>query len=192
MNWGRISWASLAPQRWSRVVTMAVPIGPAAASGFFSFEQLKRSWYMFFQLNALANAIVPMNDYEYITRLWNDWSPGYDATDDVAHFIACVPTPDHLAATLDFYRHSLGFELHRPDFADAQNATLSVPPQPLLYLHGADDGCMGREIAALTPDHLSVGGSRFEMVDDAGHFLHLERPDLIGDLVVEFVTGQPR
>ncbi|MDZ7732108.1 MAG: alpha/beta hydrolase [Acidimicrobiia bacterium] len=31
-------------------------------------------------------------------------------------------------------------------------------------------------------------GSRVEILDDAGHFLQLEKPDDVGDLVVSFLT----
>jgi pimeloyl-ACP methyl ester carboxylesterase len=31
-------------------------------------------------------------------------------------------------------------------------------------------------------------GSRFEVLDGVGHFLHLEQPKVVGDLVLEFLT----
>jgi pimeloyl-ACP methyl ester carboxylesterase len=190
-DWGAMgayAAAGLEPQRWRRVVTMAVPPGPVTAQAFFTYEQLRLSWYMFFQLTALADMVVPMNDHEFIRKLWRDWSPGYDGDADVEHFVAAMPTPEHLAAALGYYRQTLQPELQDPAFAEAQGKTLEIPPLPLLYLHGADDGCMASWLAAQTPDHLTTDGSRFAMVERAGHFLQLERPEQVNALVLEFLS----
>ena len=37
--------AAIAPERWRRLVTMAVPPAGAVAEAFFSYQQLRRSWY---------------------------------------------------------------------------------------------------------------------------------------------------
>ena len=59
------------------VVTMAVPpAAPSLTSAFFSYDQLQRSWYMFFFQSPLADMAVPMDDLAFIDRLWADWSPG--------------------------------------------------------------------------------------------------------------------
>lgn len=189
-DWGALgtySAATLNPDRWRRVVAMAVPPGAVTAAGYFSFDQLKLSWYMFFQLNPLADMVLPTDNYEFIARLWADWSPGYDAAGDVENFIAAMQTPENLSAALAYYRHMLNFDQHRVEYTDAQNAALAMPPQPLLYLHGESDGCMSSSLAAATPEHLRADGSRFEMVDEAGHFLHLEQPDRVNSLIVDFL-----
>lgn len=190
-DWGAIgayAAASLDADRWRRVVTMAVAPGAITAGGFFAFDQLKTSWYMFFQLNALADMVVPNDDYDFVARLWEDWSPGYDASTDLGHFRDAMAFPANLDAALGYYRHTLLDTHQRPEFAEAQGATLALPSQPLLYLHGENDGCMLASTVAGTGDLLAGGESRFEMVPDAGHFLHLEQPDVVGDAIIEFVT----
>ena len=190
-DWGALGTyaaATLAPERWRRVVAAAVPIGPVAASNFFSYEQLRLSWYMFFQLNPLADMVVPSNDFEFIAKLWRDWSPDYDGAEDVRHFIDAMPTPEHVSAALTYYRHTLLFDLQAPELEDAQNATLAVPTQPLLYLHGLEDGCMAPGLAGASGDFLTVEGSRVEMVANAGHFLHLEQPEIVNRLITEFLA----
>lgn len=189
-DWGAMgayAGASLAPDRWRRVVAAAVPPGPITAQAFFSYEQLRMSWYMFFQLTPLADMAVAMNDYEFITKLWRDWSPGYDEVIDVDHFMNSMATPEHLTAALTYYRQTLQNELQDPALADAQAAAFALPPQPLLYLHGRNDGCMSPWIAETTPSVLTVAGSRAEMVDDAGHFLQLEQPAVVNRLILDFL-----
>ena len=57
------------------------------------------------------------------------------------------------------------------------------PPVRTLYLHGADDGAMGAELLADVAAQLPAAGSRFELLDGVGHFLHLEQPDRIADII---------
>ena len=47
---------------------------------------------------------------------------------------------------------------------------------------------MGADLAGAAGASLSTPGSRVELIDGTGHFLHLERPELVNDLVVGFVT----
>lgn len=190
-DWGAMgayAAAHLAPQRWRKVVAAAVPPGPVMAEAFFSYEQLRLSWYMFFQLTPLADMVVPMGDWDFVAKLWRDWSPGYDYAADLQHFIDCMPTPDHLGAALGYYRQTLQPELQAPELSDAQTGTLMLPTQPLLYLHGANDGCMRPELAAKTPTVLSVDGSRFTEIEGAGHFLQLEQPEQFNAAVIEFLS----
>lgn len=189
-DWGAMAAAgaaAIAPDRWRRVVTMAVPPAGAIGEAFFSYRQLKRSWYIFFFQNPLAEMAVEMDDFAFIDGLWRDWSPGYtEGADDVAHAKDALRGPGHLSAALGYYRSMLQPDLHSPDLLPEEAAIASAPPQPQLYLHGVDDGCMGVEIAERAGQYLPVDGSRVELVDDAGHFLQLEQPERVNRLVVDF------
>lgn len=183
-DWGAVATygaASFAPSSWSKVVAMAVPPAGAMATAFLSYDQLRRSWYMFFFQSALADMVVPMDDLAFLDRLWADWSPGYDASQDLPLVKASLRDPSNLAAALGYYRAALGTVPPSKSLAAEQAATSALPPQPLLYLHGADDGCIGADVARSHPDVV--------LVDGAGHFLHLERPDEVNRRVVEFLTG---
>jgi pimeloyl-ACP methyl ester carboxylesterase len=182
--------AAFAPERWRRVVTMAVPPPGAVAEAFLSFRQLKRSWYMFFFQSPLAELAVQMDDLAFLDRLWEDWSPGYtDSGDDRAAVKAALADPANLVAALGYYRATFQPDLQAPELAAEEAATSAVPPQPHLYLHGVDDGCMGVEIAERAADHLTVEGSRVELVPGTGHFLHLEAPDVVDAHVIDFLQA---
>jgi pimeloyl-ACP methyl ester carboxylesterase len=189
-DWGALAAyaaAAAAPERWRRVVAAAVPPAPAMAQAFFSYEQLKRSWYMFFFQLPFADFVVPMNDLDYVDRLWRDWSPGHDCSEDMAHIRSAIGTPENLAAALGYYRVTLGTTPSNPEI-DAQQATwAAVPPQPTLYLHGRNDGCIGVEFGEIAAEGLSAG-SRVAIIENAGHFTQIEQPAAFNRLVLEFLA----
>jgi pimeloyl-ACP methyl ester carboxylesterase len=192
-DWGALATYGAAghePSRWRRVVTASVPPPTTVAGAFFSYDQLRRSWYMFFFQSPLADIAVPADDLAFIDRLWADWSPGYDAGDDLPRVKDALRGPANLTAALGYYRATLGSGARSPEF-DAVEATGAAPlPMPALYLHGATDGCMGAELVDdSVRDALPHEDSRVEIVDDAGHFLHLEQPYVVNRLIVDFVTA---
>ena len=191
-DWGAMATyiaANHEPERWARVVTMAVPPAGAVAGGFLTYQQLKKSWYMFFFQHGLSDVVVGMGDLAFIDGLWADWSPGYDRSADVPHVKDCLRDPANLAAALGYYRATLGGVGVDPNLDSVQNAANDVTQQPTLYLHGRTDGCMGIEVAEAARGFLTSEGSRMEVVDDAGHFLHVERPDVVNPLIVDFLRA---
>jgi pimeloyl-ACP methyl ester carboxylesterase len=174
--------------RWRRVVGAAVPPGGAIAQAFLRYEQLQKSWYMFFFQHALSDIVVPMNDLAFIDGLWADWSPGYDATDDLKLLKESLRAPENLAAALGYYRATLSGVGVDPALEAVQAAGQSPPPQPALYLHGRNDGCIGVEVADGADAFLTAAGSRMEIIDGAGHFLHLEQPAQVNSLIVDFLS----
>lgn len=193
-DWGALAAygaAGHAPERWRRVVVAAVPPPATVANAFFSYDQLQRSWYMFFFQSALADLAVPMDDLAFIDRLWADWSPGYaDAAEDLAHVKDALRDPANLTAALGYYRATLGAGARSPEY-DAVEASGAAPlTQPALYLHGQDDGCMGAELVdASVAAALPAPGSRIEVVPGTGHFLHVERPEIVNGLIVDFLRS---
>jgi pimeloyl-ACP methyl ester carboxylesterase len=192
-DWGAMaSYLAVAhaPGQWRRLVTAAVPPAGAVGRGFFSYAQLQRSWYIWFFQTPFAEMAVSLDDLAFIDRLWGDWSPGFDGSAWSAHCRDSLRDPANLAAAIGYYRATVGSGTRAPAY-DAVEATGGAPlPVPTLYLHGVDDGCMGSEL--ITDEilaELPVAGSRLELVPGSGHFLHLERPEIVNPLIVDFVTA---
>ncbi len=189
-DWGAPSAygaAAAEPDRWCRVVGMSVPPGPAVGAAFVSnLDQVARSWYMFFFQHPLADIVVPANDHAFIDRLWRDWSPGLAGGDDAARAKACFADPAHMAAALGYYRATLGAGPRDPRYDAIQASGSGELVQPTLYLHGSDDGCMGVEVAesvrTLSP------WAEVRIIEGAGHFLQLERPDEVAEAVLGWVS----
>jgi pimeloyl-ACP methyl ester carboxylesterase len=191
-DWGAPSCygaAASEPDRWKRVVGMAVPPGPAFGASFVSnLDQIKRSWYMFYFQHPLADMVVPANDLAFIDMLWRDWSPHHDSTTDAENCKACLRDPAHLSAALGYYRATIGGGPRTDKYDLIQAAAGGELTQPTLYLHGADDGCIGLDVAessrTMSP-WLNV-----KIVEGAGHFLQLEKPAEVNKLVIDWVTAK--
>jgi pimeloyl-ACP methyl ester carboxylesterase len=190
-DWGALAAygaAAFQPKYWDRVVTAAVPHPGSLAGGFFTYSQLHRSWYMFFFQHPLADGAVAMNDMEFIDHLWADWSPGYDASEDLPRVKAALNGLDRITAALGYYRATLNFELQVPELAAEQAAASAITPQPTLYLHGADDGCMAASLAEGSLQFFGPG-SELDIVPGVGHFLHVEKPAEINRRIIDFLTA---
>lgn len=195
-DWGAIAGAGLAAMPDSpfrKAVIMSVP--PAAAFRPLGRvpdglqlaaqlpRQLLRSWYiLYFQLPGL-----PERSAEWVVpRLWQQWSPGYDASEDVAHVVDAIGAPAHWRAALGYYRATVRNTKPPARYAELHQHWLSAPRLPTLYLHGLDDGCASadyrRWVQRVLPD-----GSRVATVADAGHFLQLEQPGEVAAHIVDFI-----
>ena len=170
--------AAFAPDRWRRLVTLAVP--PAALDEvlFSDYEQLKRSFYLFMFRDpaGLAETVVARDDLAFLDKLWRDWSPGFQPGEHLARVKDCLRQPANLAAALGYYRAAVD-----------QEAAARQAPQPTLYLHGARDGCIGVDLVR-GAERLLAPSSRMIVIDEAGHFLHLEEPGQVNDHILSWVS----
>lgn len=176
--------AAHAPERWRSVVALAVPPTASLLTGFLSYAQLKRSFYVFLFQTPLAE--MALNE-DFIRNLWADWSPGYEAKEDVAHVMDCLGTAENRAAAIGYYRAMLDSTRHLPAYAAEQEATGRMGESPILYLHGAQDGCLGVSAIGDPLPHLPPG-SKVEIVEGGGHFLQLDRPAEVNRLILDWLA----
>lgn len=191
-DWGALAAyaaALAAPERVRRLVTAAVPYGPQMATAFLTdYAQQKRSWYMFFFQSPFAEMAVAHDDFRFLERLWADWSPGWAwPPEEMTALKETFRQPGVVEAALGYYRAAFDPARQRPDLAALQGRLMASPIEvPGMMLHGADDGCIGRNLVegmgAFFPR-----GLRVEIVEGAGHFLHQERPEVVNGLLLDFL-----
>jgi pimeloyl-ACP methyl ester carboxylesterase len=193
-DWGAAATyfgALLASQRMRKIVTLAVPYGP----GFFralreSYAQQRRSWYMLFFQHALADEALARDDFAMIEHLYRDWSPSWRPSSEKLRSVReTLARPGTLQAALGYYRHTMRPVFDNPAQLDTMLQAMGVPLQvPALYLHGAEDGCIGVELARDVEPYFARG-VRVEIVDAAGHFLHQERPEVVNRAILDFLRS---
>jgi len=179
--------AARAPRRWRRLVTLAVPPAGMDAELLSDYEQLKRFFYIFLFRDPLgfADAVVAADDMAFIDRLWQDWSPGFEPGEHLAQVKDSLREPANLAAAIGYYR-AVG-EAPADRYAAEEEAVGRQAPQPTLYLHGAADGCIGVDLARGAARYLAPS-SRVVVIEEAGHFLHLERPAEVNEHILAWVS----
>jgi pimeloyl-ACP methyl ester carboxylesterase len=173
--------------RWACAVAASVPPTDDSIDAG-SLAQLRRSWYSF--LFQLPDIEVPLriaaaDDMAMLDMLWRDWSPDLDAPEEVAHAKDALRPPGHLRAAITYYREA---PTRAPKASTSEDPGPPIGWEvPLLYLHGRCDGCIGldsleRIRARLRPT------VRVAVLEDAGHFLQLERPAEISGLILNFLA----
>jgi pimeloyl-ACP methyl ester carboxylesterase len=178
-DWGAMAAygaVATAPDAFRRLVTLAVP-PTTALTDVFVYRQIKRSFYIWFIQQPAIPEIALLKD-GFWEGLWADWSPGYDASSDIAMLRGYV-TEETIGGVIAPYRAQFNPAFADPDALDEAIATLTEPPVPTLYLHGADDGALGAELLTDVGSRLRAPGSDSQIIAGAGHFLHLEQPDAV-------------
>ncbi|RMF23607.1 MAG: alpha/beta hydrolase [Deltaproteobacteria bacterium] len=191
-DWGALAAygaALKAPERIERLITAAVPYGPAFLARFaMDYAQLKRSWYIFFFQTPTAEMAVAADDYRFIRNLWVDWSPGWEFPEEEMDALReTFSRPGVLEAALGYYRCMLDPARQAPELASEQ-AMLGVAPieVPCLYLHGRIDGCLGVDLVGDMSESFPAG-LRTEIIEGAGHFVHQEKPDEVNRLLLDYL-----
>jgi pimeloyl-ACP methyl ester carboxylesterase len=194
-DWGAVSaWGGAArgPASWRRCVIMNVPPLAIDAQIMFSYPQVKREFYWWFHQMKVSDQVVPLNNFSYIDGIWADWSPGYDAREDLPHAKDCMRPPGHLQATLGYYRTFFDPDkFGTPQAAAEQAATWGRPlTQRCLYMHGSQDGLFPLDTQTLSEVHAFVGpGSEVRMVDGVGHFMLVEKPQVVNANILGFLSS---
>jgi len=194
-DWGAIAGAGIVAMPDSPFVKAALlsvpvpaafrPFGRVPEAGRLAARlprQLMHSWYiMYFQLPWLPDRSASWA----VPRLWRQWSPGYDASEDVRLVEEAIGSPERWRAALGYYRAAIRGGRPPAAYARLHEHWLAPPRLPTLYLQGADDGCA----EDYTPWMRRVlpAGSEVAIVENAGHFLQQEQPEEVARRIVDFI-----
>lgn len=188
-DWGAVAGfaaTALAPQRFSHLVTIAVPHLRAAVPALFTPRQARRSWYVFmFQLRIIAEMRLAENNLALIDRLWRDWSPSYTPSKEDLDLVK-EGIASRIPEVLAYYR---AFFAPNSLLGTPRSLLLAKTTVPSLHVHGEEDGCMGVELTYGTESHYMSKVS-IQRIANAGHFVHLEKPHVVNPLLLDFL-GSP-
>ena len=177
-DWGAaLAWvfATLAPDRVDHLVALSVGHpGSFAAAGL---AQREKSWYMLlFQFDGVAEEWLSKDDWGNF-RAWA-------AHPDVDDAIAGLSRPGALTASLNWYRANLPPESLVAD-------PLELPPvqAPTMGIWSSGDMALTEAQMAGSGEFVAEGRWRYERVEGPGHWLQLEAPDRVNELLLDFLPG---
>jgi pimeloyl-ACP methyl ester carboxylesterase len=186
-DWGGLTAGALAAYPncpFGTIVSMGVPLvaglGPGSHAGqWLSLlpGQLRRSWYILVQqIPGLAERQM----HRILPTLWRQWCrPGYDSREDLAHAWDSLPDRYRQHAAVSYYRDNSWPSPAAPPYRDLHRYARGVKPcHPMLLIYGRDDGAVDHRLAMFSTRSLAPG-SRVEMIENAGHFMHLDQSEKV-------------
>jgi pimeloyl-ACP methyl ester carboxylesterase len=175
-DWGAgLAWAAagLAPERVDRLVVMSV--GHPNAQRHPTIEERRRSWYvLFFQFPGVAEEALPRDDWQ----LLREWLAGHE---DVERYIANLSRPGALTAALNWYRANVP-----PERELSPKREFPRVAAPTLGMWSTGDEFLLERPMVESAEHVT-GGWRYERVDGASHWMQLDAPERINELLLEFL-----
>jgi pimeloyl-ACP methyl ester carboxylesterase len=176
-DWGAATaWilAAYNPERVERLVALSV--GAPGTSGRFTVEQIRKAWYFYFFQFEAAEAWLRHDDWA-LFRAWTD------GEGDTERNIELLSRPGALTAALNWYRANVRPKPpaeSRAGYPDIACPTLGVWSDGDRYL---TEGYMRGSAEKV------AGEWRYERVTGASHWLQLDRPRRVNELLVEFLDG---
>ncbi|MBI3966797.1 MAG: alpha/beta hydrolase [Chloroflexi bacterium] len=186
-DWGGMAgWqaAMSYPRMVDRLVILNVPHPERFLRGLQTWRQLRKSWYMFFfQLPRVPEAVLRANDFAAIREsLRTDVTRPEAFTEaDLDRYVDALARPGALTSALNYYR---ALFLQSPRQALARLRRIE---QPVLVVWGEQDRYVGAELAE--PGREWVPSARIVRIEEASHWVHLEFPERVNELIIDFLKG---
>ncbi len=174
-DWGAaVAWAlaARAPQRVRRLVVISV--GHPAVRRRLGIEQWEKSWYMLLFQFPEAEALLAADDWKLLRELLR-------GDGDMDRYVEDLARPGALTAALNWYRANLAPRLQL------------APPPALPPVHAPTLGIWSTGDHYLVEDHVRLsqqfvaGPWRYERLEGASHWVPLDAPDRLNQLLLEFL-----
>ena len=177
-DWGAaLAWglAALHPERVERLV--AISVGhPATFPG--SMEQRALSWYMLFFQFPEAEEALRRDD-------WRFFREAFGGGGDLDRYIEDLSRPGRLTAGLNWYRANISPE----SFVSAISSAVPAVSCPTLGVWSSGDVALTEH--QMTSSAANVNGPwRYERIDDASHWIPVDAPERLNELLIDFLTGE--
>ncbi|MFF0561060.1 alpha/beta fold hydrolase [Streptomyces sp. NPDC004266] len=161
-----------------RVQSLSIlSVGHLASIRAAGWEQKQRSWYMLlFQLAGLAEDWLARDDFANLREMLGEHP-------DAEAVIEPLRAPGALTTALDIYRAGIPAEVQFGAEAPAVPLPESVP---VMGVWSTGDRFLTERSMSGTGAYVS-GSWRYERVEDAGHWLQLDQPQQVSELLLSFL-----
>ena len=184
-DWGGgVAWlfAMRHPELVRRLAILNAPHPAVFRRALRHPRQLLRSWYMFFfQIPWLPEALLRAGNYASLRRTLrtDPLRPGAFTREDLDRYVEAASQPGALTAGINYYRALFRYGLR-------QTRELKRIEAPALVIWGEQDRYLGKELAR--PDSRWVPNVRVERFPDASHWVHMDRPERVNALLLDFLA----
>jgi len=188
-DWGAIiAYAVLAayPELIARAVVMAVPHPGQVTESLVNPKHIHRSFHWwFFQLADLPEKAILANNQAFIDYLWAYWTiPSHRDEQHIQAVKETLQKPGVLSAALAYYRAMFDPAQADPSLATIREKMVRPIEVPTLALCGREDL---RAELMLDQAQYFTNEYDFQLVDNAGHFLHREQPEVVTKLIIDWL-----
>jgi len=198
-DWGAITAYALGaahPDRVHRMVAMVAPplrrwLRLWRSPGVWHVlpRQLLRSWYFFALVAPGGVRRARRQDLAFVRHLWSLSSPGWTPGRERELAVEGLAAPGVLEGAIGYYRRF--FRLFLGASRSRRLLCADVPP-PTLMLAGERDRAVDvAAFEALAGADQFPGGMVLQRIQGAGHFPHLEKPDRVIPLVLDWLARDP-
>lgn len=182
-DWGGVIACLIAQQRpdlLNGLCAMSVPYGLTWRKVAFRCpSSLLSAWYiLLFELRWLSDWLIRRNGFSLLKKMMLWWSPHNPRLQQMQRAVAATfREPGVLRAALEYYRSSV-FSLSPKAFRIRAlfNRSIEVPT---LAIRGERDLTMPQSAWEVISPRAFPKGLTLELLPEAGHFIHYERPEQI-------------
>jgi pimeloyl-ACP methyl ester carboxylesterase len=167
-----LAWvlAAVAPERVERLVVMSV--GHPATSSLRTIADREMAWYqLLFQFEGVAEELLTRDDW----KLFREWLRD---DGDVERYIGDLSRPGALTAGLNWYRANLAPRL------ELSRSPLPSVAAPTLALWSSGDNYLSEHRMVGSREYVT-GSWRYERIEGASHWMQLDAPDRINELLLD-------
>lgn len=169
------------PERVARAAILN-PMVPGFDERYLSAGNFHESWYaMFHRLDLAADLVASSRETcrMYIRHFLRHWSfdPGVFDEQMIEAYVDSFVKPGNIRAGFNFYRAD-------PPWANIDH---TISTKPVLFLQSMNDPCAPAAWSDLVTRWYA--DFRIEYVDRAGHFLMIERPEIVNDRLRAFFSA---
>ena len=177
-DWGAgLAWALAAyvPERVERLVVMSV--GHPNTLRAPSIRQREKAWYqLLFQFTGVAEELIQRDDWKLFREMLGDAA-------DRDRYLADLSRPGALTAGLNWYRANAS-----PEQELRRTRPFPAVGVPTLGIWSSGDNYLTEDGMVRSADHVT-GAWRYERIEGAGHWLQLDAPERVNELLLEFLRG---
>lgn len=187
-DWGgAIAWnfAYAHPERVEQLIVLNIPHPILFAEGLRTWQQLHRSWYIFFfQIPFLPEWILQVDLRQFLDQAFRGMAIDKQAftDEDIDRYTQAMGKPGALTAALNYYRNA------PQDYSPT--ATQGILTIPTLMIWGEEDQALGKELTEGTEAY--VEDFRIRYIPNCSHWVQQERPQEVNQYIRAFLGENGR